>query len=112
MSEEKKKYRVTNPVAWGGRRERGEILELTAQEAVEIGEVEPVELDKAPVEAPAAPAEKAPEPTGDYAPVNTPDELAAEAKVETEAEPAAPASAPEETPAAPAEEKTDSEIKS
>jgi len=54
MSEEKKKYRVTNPVAWGGRRERGEVLELTATEAVEIGEVELI-----PEAAPITPATEA-----------------------------------------------------
>lgn len=51
MSEEKKKYRVTNPVAWGGRRERGEILDLTATEAVEIGEVELIAEAKPATEA-------------------------------------------------------------
>lgn len=89
MSEEKKQYRVTNPVAWGGRRERGEILELTEKEAVEIGEVEPVVAVKAPVVAPAAPEAK-PEPTGDYAPVKEPEEIKAEEEAAKAEAPAAP----------------------
>jgi hypothetical protein len=90
MDEEKKQYRVTNPVAWGGRRERGEILELTAKEAVEIGEVEPVIVAKVAPAPEETPAVKASEATGDYVPVKTPEELADEAKVETEAEAVAP----------------------
>lgn len=37
MSEEKKKYKVIQPVAFGGRREVGEILELTDEEANALG---------------------------------------------------------------------------
>lgn len=55
--EDKKKYRVIDPVMWGERRERGEILELTEKEAIEIGLVEPVDA----VETEIVEIEKAPE---------------------------------------------------
>ncbi len=37
MSDEKKQYKVIQPVAFGGRREIGEILELTDEEANALG---------------------------------------------------------------------------
>ena len=37
MSEEKKEYKVLNPIGWNGRRERGEIISLTEAEAAAIG---------------------------------------------------------------------------
>jgi len=44
MSEEKKQYKVIQPLAFGGRREVGETLELTDKEAQALGSefVEPV----------------------------------------------------------------------
>ncbi len=37
MSDEKKQYKVIQPVAFGGRREIGEVLELTDEEAQALG---------------------------------------------------------------------------
>ncbi|GIW70327.1 MAG: hypothetical protein KatS3mg101_1074 [Patescibacteria group bacterium] len=45
---EKRKYIVLKPIAWGGRREVGEILELTAEEAANLGD-EYVALESEPV---------------------------------------------------------------
>lgn len=49
MSNTKKKiYRVLKPIAWGGRREIGELLKLSDEEARNLGD-EYVALDSAPV---------------------------------------------------------------
>jgi len=45
---EKKNYKVLKPIAWGGRREIGEILQLSDEEARNLGD-EYVALDSAPV---------------------------------------------------------------
>ena len=37
MSEEKKQYKVIQPIGFGGRREIGEVLELTDEEANALG---------------------------------------------------------------------------
>lgn len=98
--DEKKKYRVTTPVAWGGRRERGEILELTDSEAIAIGLVEPVIEAPESAEAAAAPEAPVTPPTGDYAPVLSPDEQAAADAKNVPAETAPTETAPtEEVPA-------------
>lgn len=107
--DEKKKYRVTNPVSWGGRIERGVILELTEKEAIDIGEVELVVFSPpgfpdsaAQADVPAASEVPAAPTDGDYAPVLSPDEQAAAdaAAKAAEAEPSAPAEAtPTEQPA-------------
>jgi hypothetical protein len=56
MSEkEKKLYRVLKPIAWGGRREVGEILELSEEEAKNLGD-EYVAPEPAPATAGAEPA--------------------------------------------------------
>lgn len=48
MSAEKKTYKVLKPIAWGGRREVGEILELSDEEAANLGD-EYVALEPEPV---------------------------------------------------------------
>jgi hypothetical protein len=48
MSDRKRKYKVLKPIAWGGRREVGEIIELTDKEAANLGD-EYVALESEPV---------------------------------------------------------------
>lgn len=112
--EEKKLYRVTTPVAWGGRRERGEIMELTAEEAIQIGLVELVVPEpEVAVEAVTAPEEEkvltdADTKSGDYAPVSSPEEQVAGAEAET---PTEEVKAPEEVATEPSDVKTEGEAK-
>lgn len=56
MSDETKKiYRVLRPIAFGGRREIGETIELTDEEALNLGDEYVVALEPAPATAGAEP---------------------------------------------------------
>lgn len=102
MSDNTKKYEVLHPVAWGGRRERGEILELTATQARDIGLDMLKLVDEGTPQAmneeqkPQEQQEETPKEPETATPEATPETPAAP---ETPAEPETPAS--EETPAQP-----------